>query len=222
MTHAQHQPVLRHNLLAAGWLCRGGLPDQLRCGRGLGASVQVLVRIIRDFARSPSAPMRLVFPHVAAAALSTFSASFFSQHLLRALLALCADRVADVRVAAAPLLPAAKRTIRLPDGVADLEAVNSAAASLLSDPDRRVSAAARAMSARLKALPVRLASVGVLDMHGASARPESGSAPLARNQHTASHSHMDSTDESRHALTMSKPSHGVGSVSLSNVSVPFD
>lgn len=153
-----------------------------------GARLQVLVRIIRDFARSPSAPVRLIFPHVAAAALSTFSASFFSQHLLPALLPLCADRVADVRVAAAPLLPAAKRTIRLPDGVADLEAVNTAAANLLMDPDRRVSAAARAMTAQLKAVPVRLASVGVLDMHGASARPESGSASSACNYHMHNHS----------------------------------
>lgn len=145
---------------------------------------QVLVRIVRDFAHSPSAPQRLGFTHIAAAALATFSASFFAQHLLPPLLALCADRVPDVRIAVAPLMPAAKRTIRLPDGVADLEALNTAAAGLLADPDRRVAAAARAMSARLKAVPVRLASVGVLDMHGASARPEC--APAARHAHACS------------------------------------
>eukprot|EP00892_Ulva_mutabilis_P008534 jgi/Ulvmu1/6052/UM027_0030.1 len=133
---------------------------------------EVLIRIIRDFARSRSAPQRLVFPHIANAALATFSATFFSQHMLPAVLALCTDRVADVRAAVAPLLPATKRTIRLPDGVAALESLNTAASSLLTDSDRRVSAAARGMHAHLKAVPVRLASVGVLDMHGASARPE--------------------------------------------------
>lgn len=136
--------------------------------------MQVLILIIRDYARSRSATMRLAFTHLARAALSTFSATFFAQHLLPALLPLCTDRVADVRIAAAPLLPAAKRTIRLPDEVAALEALGTAASSLLTDSDRRVCTAARAMHAQLKAVPVRLASVGVLEMHGASARPECG------------------------------------------------
>lgn len=58
---------------------------------------EVLIRIVRDFAHSPSSAHRLAFVHVARAALETFSASFFCAHLIMYLLPLASDSSLAVR-----------------------------------------------------------------------------------------------------------------------------
>jgi hypothetical protein len=70
------------------------------------------------------------------------------------------------------IMPDVKRTVRLPEGVTALEKVNAATSALLTDSDRRVCNEARNMHATFKAVPVRLAGVGVLGIHGTSAKPE--------------------------------------------------
>lgn len=81
----------------------------------------------------------------------------------------------QVRLALPSMLPAVKRTVRLPEGVTALEKVNAASSVLLTDTDRRVCTEARRIHATFKAVPVRLAGVGVLGIHGASAKPECAS-----------------------------------------------
>lgn len=78
----------------------------------------------------------------------------------------------QVRLALPAVMPDVKRTVRLPEGVTALEKVNAATSALLTDTDRRVCNEARSMHATFKAVPVRLTGVGVLGIHGASAKPE--------------------------------------------------
>lgn len=81
----------------------------------------------------------------------------------------------QVRLALPEIMPDVKRTVRLPEGVTALEKVNAATSALLTDTDRRVCNEARSMHATFKAVPVRLAGVGVLGIHGASAKTECAS-----------------------------------------------
>lgn len=76
-----------------------------------------------------------------------------------------------MRLALPAIMPDVKRTVRLPEGVTALEKVNAATSALLTDTDRRVCGEARSMHALFKAVPVRLEGVGVLDIHGTSAKP---------------------------------------------------
>ena len=131
-------------------------------------SLQVLSRVLRELANGRSWHQRVAFTRVAFHALATFSSTFFAQHLLQSCLACCFDPVPNVRMAMSPLLTSMKRTIRLPDGVEQLERLNSAVSSLLTDGDRDVCAAARSVHGSFKAAAVRLSGVGLLDASTAS------------------------------------------------------
>jgi hypothetical protein len=91
---------------------------------------------------------------------------------MHTLVELTTVRKMQVRLALPDIMPDVKRTVRLPEGVTALEKVNAATSSLLTDTDRRVCNEARSMHATFKAVPVRLAGVGVLGIHGAYAKPE--------------------------------------------------
>jgi hypothetical protein len=66
------------------------------------------------------------------------------------------------------LLPSLKQAVRLPEGVSELEQINSALSRLLTDSDRDICAATRSVQGQFKAMPVRLTGIGVLGArHGA-------------------------------------------------------
>lgn len=128
--------------------------------------MQVLVRIIKDFARSKSTAMRLAFVLIAQHLANTFSAAFFKQHLLLLCLECCFDKVVNVRMAMPQLLPSMKQCVVLPEDVEFLEKLNSAMSNLLTDSDRDVSSIARSMHQDFKRVPVRVLGAGMLDLHG--------------------------------------------------------
>jgi serine/threonine-protein phosphatase 4 regulatory subunit 4 len=130
--------------------------------------LQVLGRVLRELAAGKAYGHRVAFTRVAAHVLAAFSSTFFAAHLLPACLACCFDPVPNVRLAMPALLTPMKRTIRLPDGVEQLERLNSAVSNLLTDVDRDVCAAARAAHPAFKAAAVRLSGVGLLDASTAS------------------------------------------------------
>lgn len=78
------------------------------------------------------------------------------------------DPVPNVRIHVPPLLAAMKRCVKLPDGLDDLERLNTAVSALLTDADRDVCDAARAAHSQFKAVPVRLSGLGLLDSSAAS------------------------------------------------------
>jgi hypothetical protein len=132
--------------------------------------VQVLARVLREFSCGRSAASRAVFVRFALTAAETFSTAFFSRYLLPPCLDCCFDPVPTVRAAMPELFVAMKRCIRLPEDVEQLERLNSAVSSLLTDVDRDVSVAARSHHAAFKALPVLLSGLESLDSGSASGR----------------------------------------------------
>ena len=132
------------------------------------SAMQVLARMLRDFAYGRSHKERLAFLHVATAAAATFSSTFFAAHYVHPCLMCAFDPVPNVRMAVTPLLPVVKRAVRLPEGLEQLERLNSAMSSLLTDVDRDVSGAARRAHGAFKAQAVRLTGMGVVSSGAAS------------------------------------------------------
>jgi serine/threonine-protein phosphatase 4 regulatory subunit 4 len=124
--------------------------------------------MLRELACGRAYTHRVAFTRVAFHALHTFSSTFFALHLLPACLATCFDPVPNVRLSMPPLLVDMKRCIRLPDGIDQLERLNSAVSALLTDPDRDVCTAARSVHAEFKSVPVRLSGMGPLNVGTAS------------------------------------------------------
>lgn len=159
----------------------------------------MLARVLREFACGRAYTARAAFAAVALRAVDAFSTAFFAAHLLAPCLDLCLDPVVNVRLATPALLVAMKRSIRLPEGVEQLERLNSAVSALLTDGDRDVCAAARAQHARFKAVPVQLSGLGGVDATGAS----KGCAPLACSK-TSTIAHVGAALRGRPAIMCSR------------------
>jgi hypothetical protein len=172
-TRTLGQRKCAHKCATSATRCPAAAPHVARAARCTTLTwLQVLVRVVRDFAHAQASVLRLAFVSIAREMLAAFSASFFCAHVLPHLLPLSTDPSLAVRLALPAAMPDVKRTVRLPEGVGALERVNAAMSALLTDADSRVCSEARRMHAAFKAVPVRLAGVGVLDIHGASAKPE--------------------------------------------------
>ena len=122
--------------------------------------LQVCSRLVRDFASSESSTLRLAYVDACGhlfdpAPPCGCSRDFVkAHHLHSALQMLATDPVPNVRLATCALLPALKRTLRLPADADALQRLYHAVSALQSDGTRDVRAAAAAIEGTLRSLEV--------------------------------------------------------------------
>eukprot|EP00899_Mesostigma_viride_P009459 jgi/Mesvir1/18514/Mv04510-RA.1 len=174
-TCAEHIPSdLSHELLlpmAYNQMASGVLPVQQAAARLVVAihrtsatqrqRHEVMQRLTRDFRNSPSFLKRSLFVDVCCHALSLCSSGLFKEAYFDHLLDMCNDPVANVRVKVCPLLPAIKRSLKLPDDAPLLSRVTKAANALASDKDKDVSSASRLVGEEFKRMAVRITGLPV-------------------------------------------------------------
>ena len=133
-----------------------GLSIFLRYGKKDRSRSELLLRLIRDFARGKSFNNRAAFIAVSHHILGSFSSRFVKDWFFDLCLELLYDPVPNVRLQATSLLPSLKQVIRLPEDVDLLERLNNAVSSVMTDDDRDVSASSRSVNEAFKRMPVRM------------------------------------------------------------------
>lgn len=138
-----------------------------RCMKKEKHRAEIFLRVIKDYAHAKPYWQRLVFADICQHTVRKFSTKFFKEYIFDLCLELLHDPVPNVKVHVVSLLPSLKQIIKLPEDVEQLERLNNAMSNLMTDNDRDVSLAARAVHESFKRTPVRMAGgAGVIDMNG--------------------------------------------------------
>lgn len=149
---------------------------QLRRLRTATQRAEVCGRLVRDLGNSDTYALRLNFTHVCGLLLDPSppcgcSRQFFkAHHLHTSLLQLATDPVANVRLHVCGLLPALKRSLRLPADADALQNLHHAVVALQSDPARDVAHAAAAAEGSLRQLDMLTEGAPLRSSSGAEER----------------------------------------------------